>query len=198
MKVSSPEFTFDELTHTYKIKDRAVPSVTQVIKGLFGQYQRKDAQWFMERGSAVHLAIHLMVTGKLDWNTVDPRITGYINAFHKFLKETGYKTHISECQMFSKQLQFAGTADVVLKDEKDKLILADFKSSIDPVVDLQLGGYSLLWTQNYSNVIKKMCAIELNESGQYKLRWVEDAYRAERIFMCCLQLYNWKLLNNKN
>ena len=192
------EFRYYPKKHLYTINGRPVPSVTQIIRGIFGEFNNPNAEWYMQRGSAVHLAIHLEINNKLDWNTVDPRITGYINAFHKFLKETGYKTHISECQMFSKQLQFAGTADVVLKDEKDKLILADFKSSIDPVVDLQLGGYSLLWTQNYSNVIKKMCAIELNESGQYKLRWVEDAYRAERIFMCCLQLYNWKLLNNKN
>jgi len=196
MKVSSPEFTFDELTHTYKIKDRAVPSVTQVIKGLFGQYQRKDAQWFMERGSAVHLAIHLMVTGKLDWDTVDPQITGYLNAFQNFLVETKYQPFMSEIRMYDKKLMFAGTADMVLLDDHDELVLADFKSTITPVADLQLGGYSYLWHETHSQKIHHLCAIELSDSGKYSMRWVQDPKKVKRIFISCLEIYNWKILNN--
>ncbi len=195
MKVS-PTKEFDENTHVYKIDGRQVPSVTQVIKNLFPFYEKKMADWYMQRGSAVHLAIHLMTDNRLEWGSVDPRILGYLHAFQKFCVETNYLPSLSEIRMYDGIIQFAGTADILLVDNEGRLILADIKSTITPVVNIQLGGYSCLWHKNFKRKLFQLCAIELDNSGGYKIKWVENIKTAERLFLSCLQIYNFKQLNN--
>lgn len=183
---------FDAETHTYTINDRTVPSVTQVLKGVFGdEIWYKD--WYAERGRAIHQAIHYLVQNRLNYDSLDERIVGQIQAFTKFLTETGFTVLNSEIQMYSNTYQFAGTADLILSDKANNLILADIKSSIESKVDLQLAGYSILYGQKS---LKKYCAVGLKEDGNYKMRWVNDIKISERVFMSCLTVYNWKKQNN--
>jgi len=183
---------FDPETHTYTINGRIYPSVTQIIKGVLGdELWYKD--WYAGRGRAIHQAIHYLVKNRLNYDSLDERIVGQIEAFKKFLVETGFTVLESEIQMYSNTYQFAGTADLILSDKASNLILADIKSSIESKVDLQLAGYSILYG---SSRIKQFCAVGLSEDGNYKMRWVKDIKIAERVFMSCLTVYNWKKQNN--
>lgn len=179
--------------HVYKVGDRPITGVTSSISTNFGKRDHWN-EWHRDRGNAVHLAIHYLVNNRLDWDTVDERIKPRIEAFQKFLGQTGFEVVESELQMFSKKYQFAGTCDLVLTDGKD-LILADIKGTIEPVAELQLAAYSLLYEENFKKKIKKACAIELCDTGYYKLKWVENLKRSQRIFLANLTIANWKNQN---
>ncbi|MDE2022352.1 MAG: hypothetical protein KGI71_05590, partial [Patescibacteria group bacterium] len=70
----TPDFTFDAATHTYRIGGHVVPSVTQVIRSCAPGWMADE--WYLERGKAVHEAIRLSISGRLDWTELDPRIEG--------------------------------------------------------------------------------------------------------------------------
>jgi len=192
---------FDENTHTYSINDRIVPSVTQILTDIFGKRFWYD-EWYAQRGRANHKAISYYVQGCLDFNSVSEEIKGYLDAFIKFINETGFKPINSEEKLFSTVYNFAGTPDLLLSKSNGKIILADIKSSVEQIVKLQLAGYDILY-----NEIKikpnEYCAIELKTDGCYKLHWFNDIQRMRNVFMSCLSIYNFKMQNkltqeNKN
>ncbi len=193
-----PDLILDEKEHIYRLDGRILPGVTKILEHNFGTrpyWTERSA----EKGKALHLAIHYLVTGGVDWNTVNDEIKPKVEAFQKFLKETGYKIIDSEIKLFSQRYQFAGTIDLILEGDRT-LILADIKSSIEPMVDLQLGGYSILYNEYTEFLpakkkIKKAIAIELKENGNYNLRWVKDLKRSKRIFLSCHAVAGWKSEN---
>ncbi len=191
------DFTFDEKDHIYRLDGRILPGVTKTLEHNFGT-RPYWSEWHAERGKAMHLAIHYMAENRLDWNTVDDRIKSRLSAFQKFLDETGYVIRYSEIKLFSRRYRFAGTLDLILEGDQG-LLLADIKSSIEPTVDLQLGGYSLLWDESTTYLplpkIKRALAIELKEDGNYNLKWVKDLKRSKRIFPSFLTVANWKSEN---
>lgn len=184
------DFTFDDPSHTYRLKGRIIPGVTEVLQDNFGTrpyWTPRKA----EEGKALHLAIHYLVQNRLNWNTVDESIKQRIKAFQKYMKEINPKIEKSEIKLCSNRYRFAGTMDLILEGG----ILGDIKSSVEPTVDLQLAAYSLLWEENNKTKIKKACAIELKEDGNYKLKWIKDIKKLQRIFLATLTVANWKNLN---
>lgn len=181
-----------EPEHVYKLGDRTIPGVTDTIQANFGT-RPWYSEWHAGKGKAVHLAIHYLVTNQLNWRTVDSKIESKIKAFQKFLAETGFKVVDSELKLFSKRHQFAGMIDLILKDQNERLIIADIKSSIEPTAILQLAGYSLLYDENYSpRKANKAYVIELKDSGDYKLQVVQNLKQKQRIFLACLTVANWR------
>jgi hypothetical protein len=187
--------------HIYRLGTRRLPSVTQAIQANFGERLTEWhvgerfywTEWHAGKGTAVHKAIHYLLEGVLDWGTVDVRILGKLKAFVKFISETGYEVMHSELMLHSKRYQFAGTIDLILHN--DHLILGDIKSSLEPYVEIQLGGYSLLWEEKYNSKIKKACAIVLGDNGTYSLKWYKNIKQAQRLFLACLTIANFKTLH---
>ena len=178
-------FKFDEVNHTYTLNGRRLPSVTEVIRSNFGD-PFNSREWYMQRGKALHKAIELLCQNKLDWSSVHPEVLPRLKSFENFIKDTNSEVLQNEIRTYSKRLQFAGTTDAVIRMD-DIMYLVDFKSSITPEVDIQLGGYSIL----YGGLIKLM-AVELRDNS-YMLKIVKNQKHAERLFMCCLQIHNFKL-----
>ena len=92
-------------------------------------------------------------------------------------------------------LMFAGTMDRhLVLDEWN--ILCDLKSTITPQVFVQLGGYSILWKRHNPKSFTKLkaVAVELRDNGTYDCQWMtpRDLIAAERTFMACYTLYNFK------
>ncbi len=87
---------FDALTHTYRLHGEIVPSVTQVLEraGLidFSKIPGAIRQHALDRGSAVHAAIHFLNEGDLDpaFHTDFPEYAPYVAAWVKFLDESGF------------------------------------------------------------------------------------------------------------
>lgn len=178
--------------HIYKHGDRVIPGVTETIQANFGNRPYWD-EWKAGKGKAVHLAIHYLVQGRLNWDTVDEQIRGRVEAFQKFLNQTRLEVIESELQMFSNRYQFGGTMDLLLSN--GSLIVADIKSHIEPTLEIQLGAYSLLYEENFKKKIKKAVGIQLKDNGSFDLKWYKDITRIQRIFLACLTVANWNKIN---
>jgi len=180
--------TFDAEAHVYAIDGRPVPSVTQIIGDVIPR-QWNATEWHLQRGRAIHEAVRLLSQGRLNWASVDERIKPRIASFQKFIADTGYKVAASEVPLGSKARMYAGTLDALVADG-DELILVDYKSSVEPAVEWQLGGYSLLWSEaNHGKKLKRALAVELRESGEPKLHWIKNLRDAERDFLHILSVY---------
>lgn len=184
---------FDPDTHTYRINGFKVPSVTEVISELFGS-KPYWTEWHRNRGKALHSAIHLALTQQLDWDSVDIRIMGRLHAALKFVGDYQIEPEFVEQSYFDPIFRYAGTPDLVGKTSDGKKVLVDFKSSIEPTVEFQLGGYALL-VSGKRNYFSRAVAVGLKDDGTYKEREIEDIPVAQGLFMSALQIYHWKERN---
>ena len=190
----APGNTFDPRTHTYRIDGRAVPSVTQIVRGCCGGHDADP--WYMERGTMVHEAVALMLRDDLDWDSLDSRIFGRVRAIQSFLTDHPCAVVSVERQLFDEERMYAGTADAVLKDANGPFI-ADWKGTIEPTAELQVAGYCAAFPE----FIDRAVVVECRDDGTYRCAWgarkprtkqVFDLGRAERVFLACLSLHGWK------
>ena len=144
--------TFDEEKHKYTYQNRPMKAVSYVIKDF--------VEPFDEETSAIRVAEKRGTTKEeilKEWETIrvnacnegtEAHLFGENYAFDRSLKPktkleeaiVGFwsiipehiKPFIMELKMFYKQIDIAGTADILLFDEKtEKFILADYKTNID-------------------------------------------------------------------
>lgn len=158
---------FNETTHTYTIGGRVVPSVTEVIKECVGSGFEflQNAEWYMQRGRAVHYAAKLIGQGKQITN-VDPRIEGRVEALRKFFREVKLTIRHVEQPMFSEMLRLGGTPDLDA-DYMGRHTIFDWKSTVDKHrLPLQLGGYSALVD---TNRVVYGIGVELCDDGTYTM-----------------------------
>lgn len=182
---------FDEALHRYSVAGRVLPSVTQVINAVAPRgYTCGD--FYLNRGRVMHKAIHLLIQGKLRWESVDEQIAGKIRAFQLFMSESGYKVQASELPLYSPSLRFAGTLDALMIPDDVHRILVDFKSSLEPQLRPQIGAYyRLCW--EHDTPVNKGLGLWLREDGTYRCSWFKkpDLKRAQQIFINVLSTYNW-------
>lgn len=176
---------FNPDNHTYWLGDRRLPSVTQVISRVAPHRGVDD--WYLQRGAAVHAAIQLAMRDDLDFDSLDERIEGRVKAALAFLRHTGLEPEIIETPMFSRNYQFAGTVDVFGGG-----VIVDWKGSLAPQVEPQLGGYALLLQEGKREVTRAV-AVETHDDGTYKSRWLTaaDLRRAKSTFLGMLTTFNW-------
>ena len=184
--------TFNAFNHAYHLDGKSVPSVTTIIRAVIAGWSASE--WHMQRGTAVHRACELLDQGLLDRATVFPEIESRVKAWEKFRADYPGIVETMETPLGSERYRFAGTPDRVFL-EKNHHVIVDLKSSIEPQVKLQLGGYSLLWAENRGDgrKIAKAGAVELRENGTYSVLWLSahQLRRAEQQFLALLTVYNF-------
>lgn len=182
------ELTFDEKAHEYKIGERSLPSVTAILKdaGLI------DCRFFndyaMMRGTFVHQACEMLDNGTLDEDTLDPALSGYVQAYKKFREECPMAWTEIEHMRADSVLGYAGTPDRVGVLNGVKIVL-DIKTSMvkSRWWGLQLSAYQMLAKTHgrYS--------LRLGENGNYRLdKW--DCKSDDMAWISTLNVYNWKRL----
>jgi hypothetical protein len=126
--VLQPALTLDSESHIYRLGDRILPGVTDILVGA----GIVDTTWFTElgrwRGSAVHLSCWYDDEGDLDEAQLDPRLRGYLAAYRKFKAETGFKADSIEQSLHHELLGYAGTPDRVGVLGDGRPCLPDLKS----------------------------------------------------------------------
>lgn len=184
--------TFDAALHQYRLGEREVPSVTQVIDAVLPGWHASE--WHKLRGTAVHRACQLLDERRLEWSSVDPQIKGRLQAWTKFLADARASILGVEMQLGSVAFQFAGTLDRLLQIDGD-VVLADIKGTIEPQVELQLGGYSLLCPKHKKPV--RAVAVQLGDDERYKTRWLpkRQLRLAENAFLATLTVFNFMKAN---
>lgn len=189
----SPLFEFDEATHRYTLGRVRLPSVTETINCIVPQW--KAGEWYLARGRAFHAAVHLLASGRLNWATVAPEIESRVRAVAKLLKDNNWIIKASEVRLASKKHWFAGTLDASVGEPTGGLpIIVDWKSYLADAVIPQLGGYSLLYTENnHGKRLKIAVGIGIGDDGKPRYKWLIDSElrKAEAAFLHFHSTANW-------
>lgn len=162
-------------------------SVTEIIKAadLMPDYSPSDAEWYMNRGSMIHLATELHDRGTLDESTVDHQIYGYLESWKKL--NLKYLQDEIEIKLYDPIYQYCGTLDRFNGDIKSGVPAKWHK--------LQLGAYYGLLKANNFVTPNCMYAWYLQEDGsipkivKYSIQELRDALK---IFQCALAVVRWK------
>jgi hypothetical protein len=177
----------DPLTHTYTLDGKRLPGVTEIIGRVIPR-KFYASEFDLNKGSMVHRAAALSLTGDLDMDTVDDRIRGRVESTIKAVSQFNWQPFSVE-QFMAHSLGFAGTPDLITQCGT----LADWKGTIEACAEIQLGFYSLLCRENKINV-KKLCAVKVQDSGEYKVEFYQQR-RAEGLAMACFSMYGWMVKN---
>jgi hypothetical protein len=184
--------TFNEQDHSYWMDGRRLPGVTETITRI-APYAFQVDEWYLQRGAAVHAAVALALRDELDPESVDERIHGRVQSVLSFLRDARLTTVLLETPLASSRYRFAGTLDYLGEDEGGGRILADWKGSLCPQVEPQMGAYALLLEETPHKSPDKAVAVETHDDGSYKCRWFtrRDLRLASQTFHAFLTARNW-------
>ena len=183
------ELQYDPVTHTYRVNGKRLPSVTGIIQTVIPRKWNAD-EWCMNRGTMVHKALALHMSGCLDIDTVDPRIIDRVNAGIMAAKAYGWAPAMIEPPMAHPVMLYAGTPDMITQCG----CVVDWKATCEEVVEIQLGFYALLGKANGIN-IKKLYAIQTRDNG-FKA-YPYDVKRASALAVAFYGVYGWLKKNEK-
>ncbi len=107
---------FDAASHSYRIDDVLVPSVTQALTeaGLidYSFLRADEREVVLARGRRVHLATQFDDDNDLDFDSVPAADQMFVIAWRKFRATTGFVVIESEKRVGSSLYGYAGTLDV--------------------------------------------------------------------------------------
>jgi hypothetical protein len=215
MKPTGAVISFDPEHHRYTVDGKEYPSVSQIIRE--GRQEKFTVdKWYLMRGQRIHEAIALHGEGRLDmeqWFKVlqgaqdydmASGVVGRVRAAIAFSQE--YIVSIGaqhEVKLHHPTYGYCGTADAIatLKGTLKRCVV-DWKGSLSPLVEPQLGAYSLASTLPCDMA----CGVELHDDGTYKCHWGSrhpkrdeaqfNLGQAERVFLAMLTVRNFNLQHN--
>jgi hypothetical protein len=191
------DLLFDAEKHEYSLNGVIVPSVTQILEDAgvidYSFISHATREMALHRGSMVHLACQLYDERDLVESSVDPAIVPYLNAWKRFLSETGFilETDQIEKRFYNERWAYAGT-----RDRRGKLrgmpTVADIKTNDAPEwVRMQLAAYCEF--ERFPTTVGRM-AVELHSDETYRAVpiSIKDHQRDFNDFCCCLRTYQLK------
>jgi len=179
------KFHFDSAKHEYWVNNQKVPSVTEIVMTVYGNSYPTD-EFYLRKGSMLHLAISLYLQDNLDETTVDKRIAGQLDGAKMAISQLNLKPSLIEKHLYHPIFQYGGTPDLLTQDG----ILIDWKTSPSRLTTpAQLGGYLLLLTA-WQHPVKKTFEIALQDKN-YKLTEYNMQY-CKNLFLATLTVYNHK------
>jgi hypothetical protein len=182
--------TLDEKNHIYQINGKVVPSVSQILDTFFpfkgnGLIAERASQF----GRAVHEAIKLDIQYILDYKTLDDNLKPYLEQF----KRLNFDNFIlSETPLYSKKYNFAGTPDLLVPNS----VIEIKTGQSHPKYRLQASAYLHLWNcNNPKNKFKEALVVYLDGSDNPP-QIIKSTKQDFTAFLNCLNLFNWKKVNN--
>ena len=193
--MNKPAFTFDPAAHVYRLGDTVLPSVTQILKCVGLLEYRGSNEYAMALGSAVHRACELWDNGTLDEERLEDSIRPYLDAYKRFIAESGFEPVLIEQQIYHPDYLYAGTIDRV-GILNNKHVLLDIKSgSPHPATELQLAGYHELLHVSVVDDPERAYILYLANTGRYNLVPMEPRKHIAT-FLAALNVYRWKKEKN--
>lgn len=201
----APALTFDEETHTYRLGDRVLPSVTQVGDWM-DAYAGVSADVLAaaaDRGRAVHLACELDDDDEL--GAMPDSIIPYVDAWRRLKRETGAVIYAIEEPVADPVFGYAGRLDRVMampllkRWKAADLAVVDLKATaaVPPSAGPQTAAYLAAWNVHARPDMPSMgkCnrrfVAHLRADGTYRL--IEQTDATDRaVFLAGLTLYGWR------
>ncbi len=175
--------------HRYLLDGNPIDGLTSTIAeaGLIGNF---GGEWYLERGTAIHLATELWDKGTLDESTVDPQIQGYLASWKQFRKDQGYTPVEIEYQIYHPELLVGMKTDRLPGP-------CDLKSgSPEPWHILQIAAqWSTLYAHRLDKLIKNPMDVYLDPDGgppkvkAYKFLELREAFK---IYASMLVYLRWR------
>jgi hypothetical protein len=168
--VAPAELVFEALTHTYRVGDEILISVTQALKAAgvidYSMIPQDVLLVAAARGTAVHKMIHYWLDGELDMKTVPGPLMGYLDAARRFIDDTRFEPFRVECRRYHDALRYAGTWDL------DGVINGSDEATVDWKTGLIMEGHAIQLA-GYNNLRQnpraaRRIAVKLNSDGTYR------------------------------
>jgi len=146
-------------THTSAAPDqRPVPHVTAILRqtGLgpdFSKVTGPALEYAKLIGSAVHEATALLDIGRLDWESVDDRIRGRVEAWRDYVKRAGLIFRAVELRVFSPTGWYVGMVDRVY--QKPKAVgwhIGDLKTGTAVGAGIQMAAYARAYLETHRDI----------------------------------------------
>lgn len=197
-----PELTFEEEKHIYRLDGVYLPSVSTVMKPLSQALYRDVDEAVLNkaaaRGTAVHNAIENYV--KFGITDIAPEFEGYMRGFKSWWKETKPKALGSECRVYNNVLRYAGTADMPVEIDGQR-ILIDFKTSAGVnkmLTGVQLEAYAKAY-ETHGIQFDGKAVLHLKSDGKYDWTYYDKSdteswtvFGALMVVYNHIQKYKWK------
>lgn len=174
------------------------PSVTEILEAVglapdLSMVKPDVLAWASARGTALHRAIELHTKGTLDVDSLHPEIVPALEAYLRFVEDSGHEAHASELELIHPTWGFMGHPDRVGTLAKlDDLCLIDWKMTASfstNYVRHQLAGYAELWNAVHPDrPVKKCFGLHLRKDGTYRLHDVTDP-EARQAFLAAVVVY---------
>jgi hypothetical protein len=179
--------TFDPLLHRYFVGTMQLSSVTQVLKacGISRDWSDVPLDVLEAKralGQAAHAAAHYYDDGSLRAETVDDRVTPYLQAWIDFRTQTGFTPSLLETPLHHPGLMFAGTLDRAGCFEKFErcdprdLYILDIKTGDpdDAGAEWQTAAYAELLSMNLSRHSPFYASVDFRLRPRYSVRLWDD------------------------
>jgi hypothetical protein len=186
--ISPLDFTLDRKTHVYRLGGRIIPGLTSIMKsnGFISEWAMDEGA--RRRGSFVHAFTQFYDEDDLDWSQVDDDYLGFVMAWERFRKGTGFTPTLIETPLYHPIFLFAATLDRDgLFPDGSKWICEIKTGHIPPYAAFQTAAQELLVGEK-----RQRMAVELHADGTYRTETFKDG-RDANMFLSCLAVHNWKI-----
>lgn len=185
--------TFEPDAHRYRLHGVELPSVTQVLSPYSGLefvdpvVLRAAADF----GNHVHAAVHLHNEERLDWSALDPALMPYVQAWQRFLDDTGAVVLRSEQRVVSARFGYAGTLDTLLAwGPRDVLTDVKSTSGVPRTVGPQTAAYAEAWREMTGRRVRDRYCVHLKPDARYALHKLDNP-RDWSVFQAALTIHQW-------
>lgn len=196
-----PELTFREGDHTYKLRGYTLPSVSKIMKPLsnahYGNTDKEMLHRAATRGTSVHEAVeNYLLFGIED---IKPELRGYFEGFKKWIESANPTPIKTECRVYHKLLNYAGTADLPCYID-GKATLVDFKTTAtiaQMLTRVQLEAYRQAFLSHGIKFERKII-IQSRKDGSYKCEeYQTEDMESWKVFTELLDVYRYIQKYNK-
>lgn len=179
---------FEEETHTYKVNNKILPSVTGITSILSNLEYKEIDKEILEKAAIKGTAVHKAIEDYILWDDydLDPRYEPFMDSFKKALKLEKFEPIKTEFKLTNGEV--CGTLDNMSKLD-DKIIIIDYKTTANihkKLLQAQFGGYKLLCDYNGIK-IDKWYGLFLSKTG-YKFIEIQPDVD---IFLKCKCIYDY-------
>lgn len=202
----------DETDHSYTFDGRPTVGVTTIIKEAGLADWRFVHEFYRDRGSRAHKAIHFNIECDLDLNSCADDCVGYVISATDFLRAHSGRTIAVERRVGSVSLWYAGTLDWIgLMDScrdvtccprpfRDALTLLDWKTSkqFHPATAIQTVAYAdAYYEETKSLVRRRICVlVDIDGGGARQREYdVRDHVRDRNAWRAALTCCAWRREN---
>lgn len=170
------------------------PRVTEILRatGLSPDFSRIDPvtlETARQRGTALHALLEAEHYGFLDDADVTPELAPRLDAYRKFVAESGHEAIATEFEVRHKAWRFVGHPDRLGWVNQHRCII-DFKSGVTEGAEYQIALYVLAYNDEHPTERVSMGAIlELRDNATYRFTEV-DLLAATTVATAALVVYH--------